>query len=36
VARFITTSPSRGGEVRIGGLLGDPGEASTPPLVAVA
>jgi cytochrome P450 len=36
VARFITTSPSRGGEVRIGRLLGDAGEASTPPLVAVA
>mgnify|MGYP002137354759 CR=1 FL=1 len=40
VARFITSSPSRGGEVRIGRTLGDDdganAAAGTPPLVAVA
>jgi cytochrome P450 len=36
VSRFITSSPSRGGEVRIARSSGTPGGAETPPLVAVA
>jgi cytochrome P450 family 135 len=36
VARFITSSPSRGGEVRVARTFGSDDPADTPPLVAVA